>query len=323
VTPDAVERIAPMTGRGSGTIVMGTGIVSVALSLDGRATLSRILLVICAAVWVSLAILVGARLLRDPEQVWHRAHSPAALTSVAGTETLGSALAILGWTWAAIALLALGLVLWLVLLGPVLTEWIVPTSGVSLLLTVSTESLAVLAAALAATEGAPWLLDCAMALFVLGLGCYVFVICRFDFRQLIVAQGDHWITGGALAISTLAVARITLAARTLHLLMASAEVLKVATLTLWGLSIAWLPVLLVAEAARPRLVYDLRRWATVFPIGMYAACSFLTAAAAQSEAIADFAKVWVWLSVAVWLIVFLATLARVAELTRSTPGADA
>ena len=32
--------------------------------------------------------------------------------------------------------------------------------------------------------------------------------------------------------------------------------------------------LIVAECVRPRLGYDVRRWATVFPFGMYPACSF-------------------------------------------------
>jgi hypothetical protein len=85
-----------------------------------------------------------------------------------------------------------------------------PTIGVSFVLSVSTESLAVLSAGVAAAEAARWLLVAALAPFVLGLAFYAFVIARFDFRQLAVGRGDHWITGGALAISTLAAARIAL-----------------------------------------------------------------------------------------------------------------
>jgi tellurite resistance protein TehA-like permease len=40
---------------------MGTGIVSVALSLDGEETLSRVLLVIAGVIWVTLAILLPLR----------------------------------------------------------------------------------------------------------------------------------------------------------------------------------------------------------------------------------------------------------------------
>jgi hypothetical protein len=44
---------------------MGTGIVPVALSLDGDETLSRTLLVIAAPMWVTLAVLVPMRAGRD------------------------------------------------------------------------------------------------------------------------------------------------------------------------------------------------------------------------------------------------------------------
>jgi hypothetical protein len=60
---------------------MGTGIVSVALSLDGRETLSRILLVVAALAWIALvlrALVVRRRLLRE-------ARLPGALSEVAAT----------------------------------------------------------------------------------------------------------------------------------------------------------------------------------------------------------------------------------------------
>ena len=75
-------------------------------------------------------------------------------------------------------------------------------------------------------------------------------------------------------------------------------------------------MLLAAEVLRPRLRYDVRRWSTVFPVGMYAACSFVVGAAARAPGIADFARIWVWVGVAVWLSVFLAMLARGWQLVR-------
>jgi hypothetical protein len=59
-----------------------------------------------------------------------------------------------------------------------------------------------------------------------------------------------------------------------------------------------------------------RRWSTVFPVGMYAACSFIVGAAAHAPGITDFARVWVWAGVAVWLPVFLAMLGRGRQLVR-------
>ena len=54
---------------------------------------------------------------------------------------------------------------------------------------------------------------------------------------------------------------------------------------------------------------EVRRWSTVFAVGMYAACSFAVGAAAHSHGLTDFTKIWVWVSVAVWLVVFIAMLA--------------
>lgn len=313
---DGLERILIAIPPASGAVVMGTGIVSIALSLDRHETISRILLAVAALVWIALGLLLAGRALVDRERVHREARSPAALTGIAGTAVLGTGLVLLGWSWAGIALLAIATGFWLTLLTPVLRKWVTPTVGVSLVLTVSTESLAVLSATLAAREHTRWLLYAALAPFLLGLAFYAFVISRFDLRQLVVGRGDHWITGGALAISTLAAGRMTLAAKSLHTLTGVTGTLKIVSLTLWALTIAWLPALLAAEALRPRLGYDVRRWSTVFPVGMYAACSFVVGAATHAPAITDFARVWVWAGVLVWLVVVVAMLRRGQHLAR-------
>jgi tellurite resistance protein TehA-like permease len=82
---------------------------------------------------------------------------------------------------------------------------------------------------------------------------------------------------------------------------------------LWALTIAWLPVLLAAEVLRPRLGYDVGRWSAVFPVGMYAACSFAVGATAGAPAITDFARAWTWVAVAVWLLVAAAMVMRVRD----------
>jgi tellurite resistance protein TehA-like permease len=313
---EALERTLAAIPPASGAVVMGTGIVSIALSLDGRETLSRVLLGIAACAWLVLGALLAGRAARDRPRFDQEARSPAALTGVAGTAVLGTRLTVLGWSWAGVALLALAVALWLGLLGPVLTHWTTPTVGVSLVLAVSTESLAVLAATIALQERARWLLGAALAPFLVGLAAYVFVIARFDPRQLGVGRGDHWVTGGALAISTLAAGRITLASRALGALGGLTGTFEDAALALWGLTMLWLPLLLAAEILRPRLRYDVRRWSTVFPVGMYAACSFVVGTAGHASAITSFARVWVWVAVAVWLVVAAAMLRRGRRLVR-------
>ena len=301
----ALDAIPPA----SGAVVMGTGIVSIALSLDGHETTSRVLLVLDAIIWAALIVLLPARAARDHRRFRSDLRTPAALTSAAGTAVLGTRLTLLGWNWAGATLLVIALGLWAALLAPVLTHWTTPTVGVSLLLTVSTESLAVLAATLAIPEHAHWLLGAALAPFALGLAFYAFVIARFDLHQLAVGRGDHWITGGALAISTLAAGKITIGAKTpLAMLGNGTGTLKSVSLVLWALTMVWLPVLLLAEALRPRPGYDVRRWSTVFPVGMYAACSFAVGQAGHAGAITSFARAWVWVALVVWVIVSAALL---------------
>lgn len=298
----------------SGAVVMGTGIVSVALLLDGEPALSTALLVLACITWVVLAVLLPARALADRTRFSTESHRPAALTSVAGTAVLGTRLTLAGANWAGIALLIVACALWLALVPHVLRHWRTPTTGASFILAVATESLTVLAAALSLSEHADWLLYAALAPFALGLCLYVLVLRRFDPRQLGVGLGDHWVTGGALAISTLSAGRIALAAQGNGVMGGSHGPLETITLVLWCLTMVWLPLLIVAEILRPRLGYDVRRWSTVFPFGMYAACSFTAGTVTAISGITDFARVWVWVALAVWLLASIAMLRRAPPL---------
>jgi tellurite resistance protein TehA-like permease len=149
--------------------------------------------------------------------------------------------------------------------------------------------------------------------FGLGLGLYVFVISRFDLHQLGVSRGDHWITGGALGIAALAAARIAAGAKTLGILGGDRGALQDIAVALWVLTMLWLLVLLFAEVPWPRFRYDVQRWSTVFPLGMYAACSFAVGGVAHAGAITSFARVWVWIGFASWAILFVATIRRAIE----------
>ena len=162
---------------------MGTGIVSVALSLDGHQTLSKILLVITAVMWVALGALVPLRARGDRAEFVADLRTPAALTGVAGTAVLGARLTMLGWTWSGIVAVAIAAVVWVLLLGPVLRHWRTPTVGGSLVLAVATESLALLTALLAGDRAramaAAWPRS-APSSAARRLCFYVFVIARFD-----------------------------------------------------------------------------------------------------------------------------------------------
>jgi hypothetical protein len=243
---------------------MGSAIVSIDLSSGHQPALSAILLWFAAGAWLVLAVMLGMRLAYQRDRFDREATSPAAFTGVASTAVLGTRLALQDYHSVATALLAVSGVCWAVLVVPVLWRWKTPTVGVSFVLCVATEGLAVLGATLAVGYRAGWLVGAAVAALLLGLAFYVFTALRFDLRQLVIGHGDHWVAGGALAISALAAGKITDAARMLGQYSGQHSALSTGTLVLWCLAMAWLLPLVTAEIVRPRLTYDVRRWATVF-----------------------------------------------------------
>jgi tellurite resistance protein TehA-like permease len=289
-----------------GAAVMGTGIVSVGLALDHHATLSGILFGIAAALWFGFV----AAALRGRAR-WHEvARRPTVLTAVAATAVVGARLVLLRAGWAGYLLLALACALWLVLVPAVLRSWRTPTVGASFVLTVATESLAALAGLLAFHDRVGWLAVAALVPLALGLAAYGFVLARVDLRQLLTGRGDQWVFGGALAIAALACAPTASALAATSTLPGLRSPLDDTAVVLWAAAALWLPALLVGELVAPRLRYDSHRWSTVFPLGMYAACSLTTGRAIGADGIAELGRIWVWVALAAWLLVFAGMLGR-------------
>jgi len=289
----------------SWAIVMGTGIVSVDLYADRQRVLSSAFLGFSVAVWSLLALWLVAQRTRIAREL----RSPAVCSAVAGTAVLGTRFALQGDYPVAAGLLAVAAMCWALLVPAVLTRWRTPTTGTSFVLCVATQGLAVLAAALAVSYRAGWLLGGAAATFLAGLCCYVFVAARFDVRELVAGQGDHWVAGGALAIAALAAGKLAQASGSPGQSGRPHHLLTLCALGLWCLAMAWLVPLITVELVRPRLRYDVRRWATVFPLGMYAACSLVTGQVTGISQISEFGRAWTWVAFAVSLVV-LAGLVR-------------
>jgi tellurite resistance protein TehA-like permease len=296
---------------------MGTGIVSIGLSLAGAEALARVLLGVAVALWLGLAAALAHRALSHRRRLLEEARRPEALTLVAGTVVIGARFARLGVHPVACVLLAAGAALWLLLLGPVLSRWATPTAGVSFLLAVATESLSVLSALLAVELRLAWLAIAALVLLVAGLAAYGFVLARLDPRHLLTGRGDHWIAGGALAIAALACARTTGALAATSSLGGLHPVLDDASLALWAAAAAWLLPLLVCELLAPRLAYDSQRWSTVFPLGMYSVCSVAVGHLVGIGGIAGFGTAWIWAALAVWALVLVGTLRDARRLLRA------
>ncbi|MFF1485714.1 tellurite resistance/C4-dicarboxylate transporter family protein [Streptomyces sp. NPDC058319] len=288
----------------AGAAVMASGIVSIGLGLTGFEALSLAVLAVACVAWLALAADFALRLLRERERWTAEAGTPGALTGVAATTVLGTRFSNLGWQWLAEALLALAAVLWPWLLPRVVRNSPRPMPGAVFLCCVATEGLAVLGASVAKAESAAWLAHTALVFFWLGLVLYLFALSRFGLRQVLTGRGDHWVAGGALAISTVAGAKLIAAGGAGHYLWNKDDdgVLHTVTLALLVLDLAWYAVLVVAEVVRPRPGYDVRRWSTVFPMGMTATAA-LSVAGTLDKPFEGLGEVLLWVSVAAWLAV--------------------
>jgi Voltage-dependent anion channel len=151
----------------------------------------------------------------------------AFLTVVAGTNVLGAASAVIhGWWGIAWALWFAGIALWVGLLYITLIAVVLRSpkpgleagiNGTWFLLTVATESIAVLGALLLGRGDSDALAFTCLALFCLGLVLYVIVMTlvflRWTFVPLEPTEADPpaWIAAGAVAIIVLAGSNLLLA----------------------------------------------------------------------------------------------------------------
>ncbi|MBB6421296.1 hypothetical protein [Streptomyces sp. AK010] len=276
------------------TYALATGIVSVGLDSAEYDVLSRIALGLACAAW----LVAAAGLAQRRHGAW-RAETPAALTTVAATAVLGTGFSAAGLQALAEALLALAMLLWAVLL----TAEAQGRRGTVFLRCVATEGLAVLGATLAAADSAAWLAHAALVLFWLGLALYCFALFRFQPRQVEEGRGDHWLAAGALAVSSLAGAKL-LSADSSRLYLWNEEntsTLRTTTVTLLVLALIACVALLVAELFWPRHDYDVRRWATVFAAVVTAAATLAVAAALDVAWLDAAGEVLLWIAVAAWL----------------------
>ncbi|MFF1355294.1 tellurite resistance/C4-dicarboxylate transporter family protein [Streptomyces sp. NPDC058297] len=288
----------------AGAAVMATGIISVGFHLTGHSVLSGIMLVLAAALWLVLAADFANRLVRERERWGSEADTPTALTAVAATTVLGTRISLFGWQTLAEALLALSALVWPVLMINVVRHWKPRMPGGVFLGCVATQGLVVLAATLAPAVGAHWLAFTGMVLFWGGLVLYCFALLRFDLREVASGAGDQWVAGGALAISALAASKLV---ATGLWNIDDTDVLRTVSFLLLALDIAWYVVLVLAEVRWPRPRYDIRRWSTVFPMGMTAAAALSVGAAADVPWLKGPGQVLVWIAVAAWLATLFGT----------------
>jgi tellurite resistance protein TehA-like permease len=298
-----VENLSP----GYFALVMATGIVSIGAILFERPVLAAGLFAFNLAAYVVVACLSPVRLIRFPQAFFadmtdHRL-GPGFFTAVAGSCILGAQfLLMLGSLAAATLFLALGVALWIGLTytifaaltvkreKPALEEGL---TGAWLIAVVATQSVAVLAASIAAEWTQPLGLELnffALSMWLWDGMLYIWIISLIFYRETFLAfsPGDltppYWINMGAMAISTMAGAALVRNAGDAPFLAALLPFLKGFTVFYWATATWWIPLLLVLEVwqhviQRVRLRYDLLTWGAVFPLGMYAVATKQMAAA--------------------------------------------
>jgi tellurite resistance protein TehA-like permease len=112
---------------------------------------------------------------------------------------------------------------------------------------------------------------------------------------------------GAVAISTLAGAMLIAAAPQSLLLQDLLPFLKGFTLLFWATATWWIPMLLILGVWRHvhmrfPIRYDPLYWGAVFPLGMYAVCTFRLAHAIDAPYLLLFPRVFLYAGLAAWTL---------------------
>ena len=333
-------------------LVMATGIVALAASMMGLTWIARALFMLNVLQYGVLALLYLLRALLHPRRFFgdmaDHAVGPGYFTVVAATGVLASQYLVQQHNRAVgLALGALTLGLWAAFTYAMFLGFIIkrhkPTlvrgiSGSWLLAVVATQSVAVVCALLApdmTMRWRPtlnflaltlWLWAGVLYLWLMGLIFYRFMFLRLAPEELVPS---YWINMGALAISTLAGALLIQEAPEAPWLATLLPFVKGYTLLYWATGSWWIPVLVLLGiwrhgVRRYPLRYEPLYWGLVFPLGMYAACTWQMDAALGIGLLQPLAQLFLWLGMLAWLVTWGGMLRRVSALLRGrrfrTPG---
>ncbi len=307
---------------------MATGILATDAMDQGIEWLSHLLLALAGAWYLIVAIAVVGIAIRSPRRLWELLVTPATafgfLTFVTATSVLGAGVDALGWPDVPLALWLVGSTAWCLLtyrLAVTLTlaSWEAIWSSVSgswLLTVVETQALVVLGASLDAHDHSAVLAVACTSLWFCGLAFYGAIVLLILARILLRATRpeevtpDYWICMGALAITSLA---------GIHLLqvphppaLAAASFVVGLTLAAWVVGTAWIPWLVGMELWRLRhdastRNYEVQRWSTIFPLGMYGAATFGLGADLRLPALEAIGHAVFWIGLGCWALVAVAT----------------
>lgn len=314
-------------------LVMGTGIVSVALRLCGYPAASEVLLAIAVVAYMVLVALNFWRIIAYPAAVISDltdiAQSFGFFTFVAGSGVIGSRLAMAGWWTPAAVLLIVAAVSWLFLgyivpvvavLGRAERPIIKGANGLWFIWVVGAQSVAMLSATLEPilTEAREILAITAIFAWSLGLILYV-AVAMFVALRLMTFPLDprefnppYWISMGALAITVVAAARIAEMASA-PMVDATRGLVAGMAVLLWCFATWLIPALFGVgiwrhAIHRVPLKYEPSLWSIVFPLGMYSVAGIYLGRVNELPIVETIGTAWLWVAVAAWVLTFIAML---------------
>ena len=314
-------------------LVMATGIVSIAAWDFALRTLAVALYSFNLLAFAVLAGLTIGRALRYPRLMFadmtdHRL-GPGFFTTVAASCILGTQTLLMTRNLTAASLfLALGITLWIGLTYTIFTAFTIKRdkpplaegiTGAWLIAVVATQSIAVLASLIARDWPQPHRLELnffALSMWLWGGMFYIWIISLIFYRYSFFAfsPGDltppYWINMGAMAISTLAGARLVENTPDAPFLASLLPFLKGFTVFYWATGTWWIPMLLVLGVWRHviqrfPLRYDPLYWGAVFPLGMYAVATREMAAALDLPFLAPLPVAAFVAALAAWSLAFV------------------
>ncbi|MFA5665289.1 MAG: tellurite resistance/C4-dicarboxylate transporter family protein [Castellaniella sp.] len=327
-------------------LVMATGIVSMGGHLMGYPALARGLLVLNGVQYAVLWVLYILRAVYHPRRFFgdmvDHLKGSGYFTLVAATGVLASQFMVQeNDYWLGFVLWGLACLLWILLTYTIFTAFTVkpekPTlaegiSGAWLLAVVATQSIAVCSALLATHIDQPFRLELnlmALSMWLWGGMLYIWMMSlifyRYVFFKFLPSDlvPPYWINMGAMAISTLAGSLLILNAPDAPFLVSLLPFLKGFTVFYWATGSWWIPMLVLLGIwrygfMRFPFIYDPLYWGAVFPLGMYAVCTWQMNRAMHFDFLAWVPHAFLGFALLAWAITFVGMMRRVIWVLRGS-----